>query len=186
MNQAVEAAVPQIGVVTGLVAEGSIAQAFSRNVVSGGGRADHTEAWIKHLIRNGVTGLVSFGIAGGLSPDVKPGTVIIGSDVWSRQEIIPAYRPWVEHLSRVIEGSVVGRIAGQDKIAASLEDKQALSMASHALSIDMESHVVARLAAMYELPFAVIRAISDGATRSLPHAAQVGMLPSGNIAAVAS
>lgn len=181
MSEAIDLAASQIGVVTGLAAEGEIARSFSRHVVSGGGRADHTEAWIKHLIRGGVTGLVSFGIAGGLSSDLTCGQIVIASDVWSRQGIIPAHRPWVEHLSAILPGSVVGRIVGQDTIAASVDDKQALAMSSHGLAIDMESHVVARLAASYGLPFAVIRAVSDGAASSLPHAAQVGMTPSGGV-----
>ena len=181
MSDAVAVAEPQIGVITGLAAEGAIARSFSRHVVSGGGRADHTEAWIKHLIRGGVTGLVSFGIAGGLSAEAPCGTIVIASDVWSRDGVIQAHHPWVEHLSTILAGSKVGRFVGQDKIAATTEDKQALAMASHGLAIDMESHVVARLAAMYGLPFAVIRAISDGPTRSLPHAAQVGMSPSGSV-----
>lgn len=181
MSDAVAVAEPLIGVVTGLAAEGEIARGFSRHVVSGGGRADHTEAWIKHLIRSGVTGLVSFGIAGGLSAEAPCGTIVVANDVWSRDGVIQAHQPWVEHLSTILAGSKVGRIVGQDRIASSAEDKHALAMASHGLAIDMESHVVARLAALYGLPFAVIRAISDDAKRSLPHAAQVGMSPNGSI-----
>jgi hypothetical protein len=57
---------------------------------------------------------------------------------------------------------------------------------SGAVAVDMESHVAARLAAHYGLPFAALRIIADPAERSLPAAALVGMRPDGStdIAAV--
>jgi adenosylhomocysteine nucleosidase len=45
--------------------------------------------------------------------------------------------------------------------------------------VDMESHVVAAVAAAAGLPFLVIRAIADPAGRALPAAALAGLSPDG-------
>lgn len=172
----------RLGVVTGLTAEANIARTFSPFVVSGGGVAARTEAWVKHLIREGATGLVSFGIAGGVSPDVKPGTLIIGADVWSLDGVITPYDAWRTHLLGAIPGSISGRIAGQDWIAASTDAKHGLHSTSHAAAVDLESHIVARLAVAAHIPFAVIRAVADPYDRELPQAARIGLNPDGTIA----
>jgi hypothetical protein len=52
-------------------------------------------------------------------------------------------------------------------------------VATGAAAADMESHIVAELAARHELPFAVIRVIADPVSRILPPAALVGMRPDG-------
>jgi adenosylhomocysteine nucleosidase len=173
---------PRLGIVTGLVAEANIARAISPHVVSGGGVAARTEAWTKHLIREGATGLVSFGIAGGLSPDLKPGTLIIASDVWSLDGAIKIYEVWRVHLTSILPGSMVGRIAGQNWIAASVEAKQGLAASSNALAVDLESHIVGRCAQAAGIPFAVIRAVADPADRALPPAALIGLNQDGSIA----
>ena len=46
----------------------------------------------------------------------------------------------------------------------------------------MESHIAARVAARHDLPFAVVRVISDGASEVLPPAALIGMRPDGGMA----
>ena len=46
----------------------------------------------------------------------------------------------------------------------------------------MESHIAARVAARHNLPFAILRTISDSADHALPPAALVGMKPDGGVA----
>ena len=76
----------------------------------------------------------------------------------------------------------VGTIVGSDTIVASATQKQALYEATGALAVDMESRIAARVAARYNLPFAIIRVISDSANEALPPAALVGMNPDGSMA----
>jgi hypothetical protein len=52
-----------------------------------------------------------------------------------------------------------------------------LHEATHALAVDMESGAVARAAARYALPFAVLRAVADVASEAIPRAAAI--TPSG-------
>jgi adenosylhomocysteine nucleosidase len=61
-------------------------------------------------------------------------------------------------------------------------EKTALYAATGAIAVDMESHIAARVAARHDLPFAIVRTISDSADHALPPAALVGMKPDGGVA----
>jgi Nucleoside phosphorylase len=65
---------------------------------------------------------------------------------------------------------------------ATVGEKQALHLQTHAHAVDMESHIVARVSARRGLPFAVLRVISDAATDRLPPAALCGMRSDGSMA----
>ena len=79
-----------------------------------------------------------------------------------------------------------GAIAGSNTIVAEPDQKRALYMSTGAFAADMESHVVAHIAAKYQVPFAVLRVIADSSSQRLPSAAVNGLNPDGtpNIAAV--
>jgi len=81
-----------------------------------------------------------------------------------------------------LPGARVGMIVGSDTIVASAAQKEALYEATGALAVDMESHIAARVAARHNLPFAIVRVISDSANEALPPAALVGMKPDGSMA----
>src|SRR6202041_1415417 len=66
-------------------------------------------------------------------------------------------------------------------IAATVAQKSALYRATQIGAVDLESGAVARAARAHGLPFAVLRAIADPATRTLPPAALVKLKPSGAI-----
>ena len=61
-----------IGVVTGMQAEARLLDGLGYRVVAAGGNAAATRAKTAGLIRDGVTGLISFGIAGALDPSLRP------------------------------------------------------------------------------------------------------------------
>ena len=61
-----------------------------------------------------------------------------------------------------------GLILGHDTILGTVEQKIAAHRASGALTVDMESHHVARAAAEQGLPFLAIRAVADTAGDVLP------------------
>src|SRR3954463_2154627 len=72
-----------LGIVTGMASEARI---FGADVltVSAGGDAAAPRDGIASLIARGADRLVSFGIAGALDPALKPGDLIIGSAVRTR------------------------------------------------------------------------------------------------------
>lgn len=172
------------GAVTGLAAEAEIARQAGLVAAAGAGTPDGTERAIRSLIEQGVPGLVSFGIAGGLAPNLASGTLIAPAAVrglddeahWVDVE-------WHARLTRAAHAAgfplVVGGILGAEEIAASAADKSRLHAATHAIAVDLESHRVARAAERARLPFLVFRVIADAADRDLPPAALVPLTESG-------
>ena len=115
--------------------------------------------------------ILSCGIAGALSPDLRTGDVVIDGDATV-----------VALLCSVLPDAIAGRVAGGDAIIATADAKRALATKTGAIAADMESHVVARVARARDLAFGVLRVISDTAADDLPPAALVGMRPDGEMA----
>ncbi len=139
--------------------------------VIGGGAAAQLEARLEAAADGFAGVLLSCGIAGALSPGLRPGDVVIDGD----DAVLATLR-------RALPDAVSGKIVGGDAILASATAKRALRDATGGVAVDMESHVAARVAGRRGLAFGAIRAISDGAEDDLPPAALVGMRPDGGMA----
>lgn len=158
----------------GLAREAQIAEGEGVTAVIGGGdTAQLTEAL--RLVAPGAAGIISFGIAGGLDPALKPGRCIIGSAVREGQKRWETDARWLKNLQAALPKAIVGEVAGIDWPAASVKQKRLLHSATGALAVDMESHVAGRIAAEAGLPFAILRVVCDPAERDVPHAALAGM-----------
>ncbi len=124
------------------------------------------------LIRDGVDALISFGIAGGLDPAYRPGHAVLAARVVSPDgAVVEADAPWTGRLAEIIGRRcrvTVADIAGSDHPVATPAAKSDLFRITGGVAVDMESHVVAKAAAAAGIPFCVIRAIADPATRALP------------------
>jgi len=68
-----------------------------------------------------------------------------------------------------------GRFAWARRPVATAKDKAETRERTGAVAVDLESFVAGRFARKYAVPFAIVRAVSDAADRTLPHAAQVGL-----------
>ena len=173
------------GAVTGLAAEAEIAREAGLVAAAGAGTPEGTERAIRRLIEQGVPGLVSFGIAGGLAPNLANGTLIAPAAVRSaNREAHWVDVEWHARLTRAAHAAglplVVGGILGAETIAASAGEKSRLHEATHAIAVDLESHRVARAAERARIPFLVFRVIADAADRDLPPAALVPLTRSGH------
>lgn len=165
-----------LGVVTGLKSEAKVLRGLEVACISVGGKAATAPDKIAALIAAGATGLVSFGIAGALHPDLRTGDVIVADAVteeggrtwlshaaWSRA-LAPSDHAWDGDPGSVRQGAILGL----DRLLSSPAEKADAHLQSAALAIDMESHHVARAAAEHNIPFIAIRAISDRAGETLP------------------
>jgi len=144
-----------------------------------GGDGKNLSSLLTHAMAAGCGGLISFGVAGGLAPHLKPGTCVIGSEIIHDEGTRATDARWAQRLTRLIPGSVYGAIAGVRQPIAHAADKRRLHGETGAIAVDMESHIAARIAAAHALPFAACRVIIDPAERTLPPAALVGMRADG-------
>ena len=117
--------------------------------------------------------LVSFGIAGGLAPELEAGTIVVSGQVVSEGyhwAIEPSARQQLSRFARSI-GAVEGLVLGASTMLATQIEKKQAWAATDALSVDLESDIVARIATTLGIPFIVLRSIADTAQRDLPPAA---------------
>ncbi|MDR3534974.1 MAG: hypothetical protein P4L71_00615 [Acetobacteraceae bacterium] len=69
--------VPGLAILVGLTAEAKLADPLGCLVAAGGGSAAGASEAVARLVAGGATGLISFGLAGGLDPSLRPGTLIV-------------------------------------------------------------------------------------------------------------
>ena len=99
-----------LGVVTGLKSEAKLLKGLGLACVSTGGQAREARRKIDRLIAEGTTGLVSFGIAGALSPELRTGDLIVADMVANDiGEVWQTHQPWLDALLPSIEPARNGR-----------------------------------------------------------------------------
>lgn len=122
-------------------------------------------------VLDNVEAVVSFGIAGALSPLLHAGDVIVGSHVVFGNEHYVCDPEWSKRMQARLPGSRLAIVAGADEVISHIAMKRALTAQAGAHVVDMESHMAARFAWMLDVPFAVLRTVSDASNRTLPPAA---------------
>ncbi|HEY1609142.1 MAG TPA: phosphorylase, partial [Paraburkholderia sp.] len=176
--------------VAGMAFEAKIARGDGVDAVFAA-RADLLERALSDALARGASGVISFGTAGGLAPDLPPGTLIVADAVEGPFGRVMTDSAWTTriaaalaasplaarvHVRRGVEAAVAAPVTGAGA-------KDALFRSSGgALAVDMESHLAAAAAAAHGVPFAVVRAIVDPAWRSLPSAAMAGLRDDGSTA----
>ena len=143
----------------------------------GGGAATGAARAALSLAKAGVTGLLSFGLAGGLAPDLSPGAVVVPEFVLAADGARWLTDP---DLSARF-GRRAGTVFASEAVIASQAGKAQAFAATAAAAVDLESGEVARACAAFHLPFAVLRAVCDPADQDLPPAALVALGDKGNI-----
>jgi hopanoid-associated phosphorylase len=167
-------------VVVGMAFEARIAAGLGVRVICGGD-GKHLHRSLTHAMAAGCGGLISFGVAGGLEPGLKPGTCIIASSIFDDDKERRTDAPWAQRLMRIISNSVHGPIAGVQAPVALARDKLALHRDTGAIAVDTESHVVARIAEAHGVPLAAIRVVVDPVERTIPRSALAGTRSDGTI-----
>ena len=99
-----------LGVVTGLKSEAKLLKSLGLACVCTGGQAREARRKIDRLIAGGATGLISFGIAGALSPELKTGDLIVADMVANDiGEVWQTHQVWLDALLPAIEPIRNGR-----------------------------------------------------------------------------
>jgi adenosylhomocysteine nucleosidase len=170
-------------VVTGLEVEARIARRAGLRTIVAGGKPERRAATIAQAIAAGATGLISFGIAGGLDPKLPPGTVLLPETVSTEAgETFATDEVWRQRLQAYIPGALGGTFYGAEAVVARVAEKQSVFLRTKAVAVDLESAPVGRAAAHAGIPFVVLRAIADPAHRNVPHAAARALTDEGTVA----
>ena len=127
------------------------------------------------LIEQGADHLISFGVCGGLSTDVKSGDLILPQSVMMDGEILTLESSWHDRLTHQIPEARTEPLISVSTAITTPEDKQALYETSRAIAVDVESFAVMKIAKAHNVKGAIIRAVLDPASQSLPATALKGV-----------
>jgi adenosylhomocysteine nucleosidase len=130
-------------------------------------------------LERGCRSIISFGVAGGLAPHLRAGDWVVASSVIDANDVRPTDQSWSKRILDMIPGAAHAPIVGVDSAMTETATKRQTHAKTGAAAVDMESHLVARLAAAHGLSFAAARVVIDPAHRSVPAAALAGMRPDG-------
>lgn len=165
--------------VTGMQLEARLLRGRCEIIVAGSDNST-LAGKIEVAIARGARAILSFGICGALSPEIAVGSVLVGTEVAFQGERWRADAAWSIALARSCDATA-GPVAGNDSALLGPGSKTAHRQQTGAIAVDMESHIVARVASERGLPFAVLRAVSDAANHALPPAAAFGLNKEGKI-----
>jgi len=142
-------------------------------------------ARLEAAIARGARGIVSFGIAGGLDPALRPGDILVASAVHHNTGQWRADAAWSSTLLRMLPDAKPGKMLGADAPVTTAQDKQALHRTHGFAAVDTESHIAAAAAARHGLPFVALRVVADDAASTLPEAALAGFGAGGRVNVIA-
>ncbi|MGA8771223.1 MAG: phosphorylase [Rhodomicrobium sp.] len=171
-------------VAAGMAFEARIATGIGVRAVYGQKREVYLQK-LHDFARAGARGIISFGVAGGLSPLLKPGDVVVASSVVTARGSFPTNPRWSHSLQNTLTHAVSRPIFAADATVMTVLEKEALWKGTGAAAVDMESGAAAEVANYHKLPFAVLRVIIDPAHRSIPISAAVGARENGTTDALA-
>ncbi len=153
----------------GLEAEARIARKAGFEAVVGGGDRERLSALLEEAAPR-ARWLLSFGLAGALSPELRPGDLVLAAQVLEEDRSWRCEKAPLPALAEAI-GARPGAVFASNAILATAAEKARVGKGTEALAVDLESALVAASAAAAGIPFLVLRAIADPQAFDLPPAA---------------
>lgn len=145
------------------------------------------------LLDRGVTALVSFGVAGALDPDLRPGDLIVPESIYTGEALksdeeerlsYPVSADWRHRLLELLPPHLSvtgGSMVASPGVLTTAKAKLELGAATGACAVDMESFAIAEVAARAKVPFIAIRAITDPVEFSPPPVLLHAVQPEGSV-----
>jgi adenosylhomocysteine nucleosidase len=132
------------------------------------------EAAARALVDAGVSALMTFGMAGGLDPALKAGSVVLPCELIAADGTrFVASRSWRERVAAAVSplrAVSAGNLLTSARAIDTPSGKSEAFRATGAAAVDMESAAVAAVASHHNLPFIAVRVIVDTAADTLPRA----------------
>ena len=166
-------------VVTGTLREAAVLADNGVEVIAGGSDPERLARDVAQAAPH-AAGIVSFGMGGAIDRRLRLGQWVIGKRLSGTFHAKCDDR-WVAALQARLPNAAVGSIHANGHLLSQQHDKVERSWASAALAADMESHIAGEAAAHANVPFVILRCISDIAEVELPPAVGVMMRPDGGL-----
>ncbi len=138
--------------------------------VTGDGQQRASDGIRTFLDRFDFDAVLGVGVAGGLTPDLRPGVVLASREILhDMAPVAPADPPWLEVATRH-DDVVAGTLVTVARIVTSVDGKASLrsQVRREPAAVDLESAIYATAIAERGLPYLVLRAIQDTADEALP------------------
>ncbi len=157
-----------LGVIVGMPAEAAGLRNSRCEVLVAGIGCERARSAAAHMIERGVRALLSWGMAGGLSSQLKRGELLLPRRVVSERGEWPTdARLRMQLLRTVPDVHEIDALYCSDAPVISLDRKRELANRGFD-AVDMESAGVATAASQAGVPFAMLKAICDPASRAVP------------------
>jgi len=136
---------------------------------------ERVQAWLPRLRAAAPEAVVVAGVAGGVDPSLRPGDVVVASEVRDSRgrTVLRGAAPLVAELRRMGLRVRTGPMVSHDRVVGGAEERARLA-ATGAVAVDMESAEIVR--ATVGVPTAVVRVIVDTAFSPV---ARFATLPAG-------
>jgi adenosylhomocysteine nucleosidase len=127
------------------------------------------------LLEKGARALLSWGSAGGLTPWLSPGSLILPKTIiGSNQSLYHVDATWHQSLCSRLTGHVdfqTEPMVESSTVVRTPAEKVILSRQTGAIGVDMESAAVASVAQQAGVPFLAVRAVADSTDEIIPEIA---------------
>ena len=122
--------------VTSLAHEALIARGIGVSVVCS--QSCRLGAALNGTLSSGVSGIISFGISGGLHPELVAGDWVVASAVRYGDRVFATDSKWAQELAKRLPGAILAEVAGSDVLLPTPVAKAHLYKTMCAAAVDMD------------------------------------------------
>lgn len=142
-------------------------------VAYAGAGFDNAAAAAQLLADKGIHCLISWGCAAGLAAGIKPGDLLLASQIDNGTRQFDTDSQLSASLRQSLPTNInvhAGKLYSCNRLVSSSLEKQRIHQQTQAMGLDMESAAIADVAFRANLPVMVVRSIADPVGQTLPQA----------------